>query len=356
VTGTADVVLAVLIPFLIFSATALALMLVFLISQRGLDEFRFQRKRRLTARYRELIDSLLQPGADTGALAGLSRVPKRHHYVIETMLLKPLAVSTGSVVERLREAARATGLIDAWVQRLTSRRWWVRAESVRALGLVRESRSLSLIVRALDDEHEEVRAAAVEALGLIGDPNTIPVLLSKLADQSRNQRARVIEALRQFGDAATPALIAHAYRRADDAAAVADVLGLIGGSVAGAELNRWMASPRADVRLASMRALGSIGLDDTGFAMALQALEDPKPGVRAMAARALGRSRREDSVEFLATHLDDEWTVAANCANALRRLGDAGLDRLRDRADDETYVGDLARQMLWEFTAAEAGV
>ena len=75
-----------------------------------------------------------------------------------------------------------------------------------------------------------------------------------------------------------------------------------------------------------------------------------------MAARALGRSRREESIEFLALHLDDEWAVAANCAYALKRLGGRGLDLLRSRAGDEGYVGDLARQMLWERTAAEAGV
>ena len=147
----ADFFIAALIPFLILSAAALTVMLAFLIGQRGLDEVQFQRKRKLTERYRALVDSLLQPESGDRALVELAKVPARHRYVIETMLLKPLVVSTGSVVERLRDAARAAGLIDAWVRQLQSRRWWVRAEAVRALGLVRDVRALNLLTAALDD-------------------------------------------------------------------------------------------------------------------------------------------------------------------------------------------------------------
>jgi hypothetical protein len=57
-------------------------------------------------------------------------------------------------------------------------------------------------------------------------------------------------------------------------------------------------------------------------------------------------------VADLARHLDDEWTVAANCAEALRRIGRTGLAFLQDRTNDDSYVGDLARQMLWERSQA----
>jgi HEAT repeat protein len=351
----ADLLIAVLVPFLIFSALGLIAMLVFLVLQRVIDEIQFRRRRSLTARYRPAVDALLRPDGGHDALVELARAPKRHRAAIAAMLLKPLAISTGSVVERLRDAARAMGLIEQWARQLSDRRWWVRAESTRALGLVRENRALSLLVAALDDDHEEVRAAAVDALGLIGNPQAIPVLLSRLADQSRNQRARIIEALREFGDAATLALVEHAQQRVEDAVAIADVLGLIGGPVASEQLKSWMTQPRADVRTAAMHALGTIGLDESGLIVALQALEDPEPAVRAMAARALGRARREEIAEHLAHHLDDEWMVAANCADALRRMGASGVERLQARADDEGYVGDLARQMLWERHAAGAG-
>jgi HEAT repeat protein len=128
------------------------------------------------------------------------------------------------VVSRLRAGAAAVGLVDIWYDRLTSRRWWVRAEAARALGVVRERRALPQLIAALDDEHEEVRAAAAESLGVLADPAAIPELLRRLPDESRHQRARIIEALRRFGDAATPALLAHAEVRPSDKTVVADIL------------------------------------------------------------------------------------------------------------------------------------
>ena len=129
----------------------------------------------------------------------------------------------------------------------------------------------------------------------------------------------------------------------------------IGGPSAATELKTWMRSPRDDVRIAAMHALGSIGLDDGGTIVALQALDDPLPEVRAMAARAIGRGKRQADAASLAGHLDDEWTVAANCADALRRMGGTGLRLLQARAGEAGYVGDLARQMLWERRTAEGG-
>ncbi|MCX6551024.1 MAG: HEAT repeat domain-containing protein [Acidobacteria bacterium] len=351
----ASLFVSVLIPFLVVSTLVLITMLVFLVLQRVVDEFQFQRRKRLTARYRPVVDALLSPDRSDDALLALARVPRADRDVIETMLLKPLALATGSFVDRLREGARATGLVEDWAHNLSHSKWWVRAEAARALGLVRESRALPLVFKALDDEHEEVRAAAVEALGLIGQRQAIPVLLERLPDETRHQRARIVEALREFGDVATPALVEHARKRPGDAVVVADILGLIGGHVAAEELQAWMNSPDGAVRTAALRGLGTIGLDDDGAVVAMQALEDAEVDVRAMAARAIGRATRHEAAPTLARHLDDEWVVAASCADALRRLGRPGLDALQARAGDPGYAGDLVRQMLWERRTATAG-
>ena len=175
-----------------------------------------------------------------------------------------------------------------------------------------------------------------------------------MSDESRHQRARIVEALRGFGDVATPALVEHARTRPSDAVMIADILGLIGGHVAGEELKRWVGDPSPFIRAAAMRALGTIGLDEAGVRLALTALADGVAEVRAQGARALGRARRSDAAARLAGHLDDEWIVAASCADALRRLGGPGVDALQARVDDPGYAGDLARQMLWERRAVMA--
>lgn len=347
----ADVILGLLRPFLALSALALAVMLVFLIFQRGFDELRFRSRQRIAALYRPALDALLGPDPSDSAVIALAKAPSSHRGVIEGMLLKPLTLATGTVVEQLRNTARVIGFIDVWAGRLRDRRWWVRAEAARALGLVREVRALALLSGLLDDEHEEVRAAAVEALGLVGHPQAISVLLTRLPDQSRHQRARIVEALREFGDVATPQLIDHARSHPGDAGMMVDILGLIGGTAAFEALKLWAQDERPEVRESALKGLGTIGLDDVGVGLARHALDDDAAPVRAAAARALGRARRQDAVSDLARHLDDEWSVAASCADALRRIGRAGLGVLQARVDDGGYVGDLARQMLWERKA-----
>lgn len=339
---------ALLIPFLAVGALLLLAMLIGLVVQRGLDELSYKRRQRTMAAYRPHIDELLVSGATNDAILVLGRATSRDRLVIAKMLLMPLAVATGTVVEQLRSAARVLGFIEIWIGELGHRRWWMRAEAARALGLVRDVRATMLLIKTLDDDHEEVRAAAVEALGMIGDKRAIPALLERLPDQSRHQRARIVEALGAFGDAATPALVEHGRSRPDDAAMVADLLGLIGGVASAAELGRWMSNERDEVRAAALRALGTIGLNDETFLHAVQGLDDRNADVRAMAARAIGRARRFDAAKLLAAHLDDEWIVAAHAANALRKLGAAGMNQLEARTHDEGYAGDLARQMLWE--------
>lgn len=344
----AERVALLLIPFLAVGAVLMLAMLIGLVVQRGTDELGYQRRQRTIASYRPYVDELMVSGSSDKAILVLARATKRDRVVIAKMLLMPLGVATGKVVEELRTAARVLGFIEMWTGELSHRRWWVRAEAARALGLVRDTRVTMLLIKTLDDDHEEVRAAAVEALGMIADTRAIPALLDRLPDQSRHQRARIIESLGAFGDAATPALVEHGLSRPDDAAMVADLLGLIGGVAAAAELGRWMSSDREEVRAAALRALGTIGLNDEMFLHAVHGLDDRNANVRAMAARAIGRARRFDAAKLLAGHLDDEWIVAAHAANALRKLGPTGMHQLEARTHEEGYAGDLARQMLWE--------
>ena len=294
-----------------------------------------------------MIDAITQFGLTPQALERLRRAPAFHRRIVAGLLLAPLHAARGDLVSHVRDAAVAIGLVEHWLADLQNRRWWLRADSVRALGFVEERSALPAIMRALDDEHEEVRAAAVEAAGRLGDPRAIPALLGHLADGSRYQRARVVDALRSLGPPVTPALVELARARPDHARLAADVLGLIGTVAAIDPLLQWCGDSRSDVRAAALGALGSIGLDDRSYYFALRALGDSDPQARAMAARALGRGRREDAVGYLAERLDDEWLPAAQAAGALRRLGGAGLAALQARARDEGQAGDLARQMLW---------
>jgi hypothetical protein len=343
----AELLHRVLVPFLLVSGSLLGLLLAFLIIQRFVRELRWKRRQSLIVRYRPVIDAIAQFGPTPHSLAELQRAPANHRRIVAGLLLAPLHAARGDLVSHVRDTAQTIGLVEDWHRDLENRRWWLRADGVRALGFIEDPSALPAIMRALNDEHGEVRAAAVEAAGRLGDERAIPALLGHLADGSRYQRVRVIDALRGLGPPVTPALVELARAQPDRARLVVDVLGLIGTVAAIDPLLEWCDDPRGDVRAAALGALGCIGLDDRSYYFALRGLRDADPQARAMAARALGRGQREEAVEYLAERLDDEWLPAAQAAGALRQLGRSGMAALQARARDEGQAGDLARQMLW---------
>lgn len=327
---------------------ALALAFGGLIVSRLARAWADRRRARVEAVYLPVIDALLQPASAPDAIATLARAPRAHRALIGKLLLRPLRVARGEIVAAIRAAAEALDQDRVWLAGLTDRRWWVRADSARALGLIRGGDALDGLTRALEDDSEEVRAAAVESLGLLGDVRAIPALLGGLAYGSRQQSVRVVEALRLFGPAATPRLLEHAFASPEDRRTVAGVLGQIGGADALPVLIEWMSDPDPAVRAAALEAAGTLGIDDRAHYYVLRALQDDAPDVRAMAARALARSPRPDTARYLEPQLDDAWDVAVQSAVALRRLGREGLDVLERRAAGHGQAAALAGQVLWE--------
>ena len=344
-----------LLPFLAALAAILVLLFAWLIAWRAILGLHAMWRRGIVARYQPAVDALTGPAPAPDALGRLAHSPRRHRAAIGDLIIDALRITTGEVVPRLRDAIDALGLIRHWRVNLSDRRWWVRADAARALGLARDPAAAGPLVAALDDPHEEVRAAAVDALGRLADPQSVPALLARLSDQSRHQRARMVEAICRQGPSVVPELLRHVDECPGDTAVAIDVLGMTGATGALERLLAWTSASDTTVRVAALRAIGSIGLDDRSFYYALRALEDPDADVRGMAARALGRSGREAAVLYLAEHLDDEWLVAAHAATGLRRLGRTGAEALEARVEAPGQAGDLARQMVWELTSLRAG-
>lgn len=344
---TAEVLRSVLVPFLAVSGSLLGVLFAYLLISRGVREMQWRRRQQLFARYRPIVDAVLQTAPTRESLERLRAINPSHGRIVAELLLAPLHAARGDIVSYARRGAVAVGLVAQWQRDLRDPRWWRRASGIRALGFVEEPSAVPDVLRALEDAHREVRAGAVEALGRLRDARAIPALLRHLADGTCYQRARVVDALRNLGPAVTPALVELGRSRPERARLAAEILGLIGTAAAVEPLLEWSGDSRGDVRSAALGALGTIGLDDRSYYFALRALGDGDAQVRAMAARALGRGRREDAVGYLAERLDDEWFPAAQAAGALRQLGPAGLAALQARATDEGQAGDLARQMIW---------
>jgi hypothetical protein len=350
----ADAVRAALVPFLAVTGALLFALVCYVVVLHGVNDLKGRRRSRLRAAYRRLIDDALYGADAAAALERLRRAPGPHAPVIASLILEPLRVAEGGITDRAREAAQALGLVRHWMADVQHRRWWVRANAARALGLLKYRPAVAALIRALDDPFEDVRAAAVEALGAIRDESAIPELIVRLREQSRHQRVRLVQALRQFGSAAVPALLEHArleQTRPDggELPVVVELLGQIEAAAAADYLLECCGHPRAEVRAACVRAIGTIGVDDRAFYHVLRALSDDGAEVRSAAAWALGRSGRPEATAYLAPCLHDQWVVAAESARALRLLGDAGRAALESAA--AATDGELARQMLWECGA-----
>ena len=348
----ADCLRWILVPFLLLAGAILILLLALLMCGRAFENIKIRARARLIAKCRPLVDALLLPHPPADVTRQLARYVRTHADLLAELLVAPARFATGSLIDELRSAASELGLAGRWVQNLSDRRWWIRADAARALGLLKVPSATDPLLAALDDQEEEVRAAAVEALGNIGDPRTVPVIVSKLPEQSRHQRVRVIEALHQFGRVAVPALLAYEQEHPGDRAMVAELLGIIADSSAVDHLVRWTGDEDPTVRGASIGALGAIGLDERTYYYALRTLSDAEPQVRAVAATALGRSGRREAAPYLVARLTDEWIVAAPSATALRALGTPGITALRAHAADEGMPGDLARQVLFDVGEA----
>jgi len=347
----AEVFRQVLVPFLIGAAALLAVLLMGIVVQHAIREARLRARRRDDATYEPIVAQALAEEDAESALDALRHVPTRHRPVVARLLLAAVRSLRGAPVARALSLAQAIGLTPAWREDLDNRHWWRRAEAVRALGLVREISAYDAIVAALDDAHEEVRAAAVDALGHLGDVRAVPPLLARLAARSGHQRVRLIEALRELGPAGGAHVLDHARRNPQSLPLLVSLLPAVAGSSATDSLLAWSAAPHAEVRAAALQAIATIGMDDRTFYYALRGLGDGDAIVRTAAARALGLSGRSDAAGYLAARLDDEWSVAANSARALARLGDVGRAALERRASSSGQAAELARQVLWQFDA-----
>lgn len=336
-----------LITILVLTTAILAAFLIGILIGHVAESWRARRRLTLVGRYRPVVHALVDPERSENALEQLNRVPLWHREILAAELLAVVRVASGSVIDRVRVAAVRLGFVRTWRRELVNRRWWIRADAARALGCVRVTDAVPHLVIRLEDVHEEVRAAAVEALGAIGDPRAVGPLVAGLSYESRLQRARVVLALRAFGPTIVEPLLEYERAHRAETATTADLLGQAGAVTAMDPLTDWCSDPRPEVREASLRALGTLGPCDRTFYFALRALSDGDSGVRAMAARAVGRSGRRDAIPYLAATLTDDWSVAVYGARGLRDLGAPG--RLELERACEGPAKDLVAQMLWEL-------
>jgi HEAT repeat protein len=340
--GRIAVLLAQIGAFLVFS------MAVAVVAERAVFAFQMRHRRRVDTRYGPLVRRALD--GDDAAGRELAASAPKHHFDIARLLVGPIIDERNPErVVRARTIGRALALVPLADRFLESHWWWWRrALALRMFGALQNRTRTAAIVAALDDQHIGVRAAALDALADLQDPATLPALVVRLNDASM-PRGRRAAAMAAFGHECEPLLLDLADADVEHRDAYARALMLCGTERARPALCAWTRDPRADVRAAAFRTLGHVGLDEAAAHLAIAALESGDATVRAAAARGLhGWTGPGDAASRLATHLEDEWLVAAQAARALQSMPTDGHRELRASATRPGLAGALARQMLWE--------
>lgn len=208
-----------------------------------------------------------------------------------------------------------------------------RARAAQVLGDLELRSAVPQVCRLLEDRHAEVRVVAVRALGRIGDPAAAWRLIASLDRPDPVPSLLVTHTLVQLGlDAEVTLSAALDHPQARVRVVCLDALGLLGATGTVARVARVLRDdPSLDVRVAAATNLGRLGAR-SALEPLVDALAPARPTpLRAAAARALGELGAPAAVPHLVTLLDDEaFRAAHEAAHALRRLGRAGPQALRD--------------------------
>src|SRR3989338_1633520 len=128
--------------------------------------------------------------------------------------IEALIPMLGDTIKECRDGAVddyatiCTPAVERLVAALRDERWRVRESAAKALGVIKDARSVDGLIAALRDRDGSVRTIAAEALGRIGDPKPIKGLMALFKDSSKLVRVSATIALTQIGEATVEPMMA----------------------------------------------------------------------------------------------------------------------------------------------------
>ncbi len=273
----------------------------------------------------------IMAGTDDAATR-LAPFQHRSRLLAET-LLEVLGLVRGAERDRLIASLVEAGVDERLRSRLTRGSRTGRLAAVEALSAF-PSASTRAELRSLQktSNDAEIRIATVRTLIEIGDPPRAQDLIADLVGRSDKDSLLYAPVLRQLAiDAPDDALAALAIPDLSVAAraVMIDAVGTSGDYRALPTLSLMAAAPEPVLRMAALRALGSLAHPGAADTIA-GSLGDDAWDVRAEAALAAGKIGTATLMPRLVALLDDPvWWVRFRAADALARMGGGGIEALR---------------------------
>jgi len=279
---------AVLLALILAAVTAGAVfLLIFLTARRAWQHFRIRRFDALSFKIhgqcREIVRGEIP--------AKKWRNDSQQCVIVQSMVIQEIGAATDKDRAGLQKFLRSSGLLDGCIERVQSKRGWGRRRAMLALGAMRMREAISPLSEALDDWQLDTRMTAVQALGRTG-----------------------------LAEAAEPILEMH----------MVGALKVPNGPVANALVRCYVDQPEAilpylrrsigesrDLLARVACELATPGMADEMILLA----EDPRPEVRACAAKALAVAPLPLAIPSLANLVrDNTWFVRLRAVSALNQI------------------------------------
>jgi hypothetical protein len=319
-------------------AIASGLMVALIVSRRWWVARRRRRDDRIRTRLRRTAVELIDDDApgNPPALGG------RDAEVFAELLAEYGRQLRGVPRERIVAFFEGSGMLDAQIRRLSSRRATRRAAAAFLLGDIGSRSAIPGLLALLADHDRDVRAAASRSLGRLGAVEAIEPLVAAAVDGSI--RLDVVNlALLDIGPAAVGHLVGMLDHRDPSTRASAMMLiGFLGSAPDVDPILDHLSDSAAAVRSATATALGRLGASDARDALVV-ALDDRIPTVRTSAARALGQIGGRRAVDALVPIArDDEFEPARAAAEALSRIDAALVLRIGNEPNAGPHLREAA--------------
>jgi HEAT repeat protein len=313
-----------------------------------------RRRVRWATRRRELVRRLL--GGSDAALEELGRLPQE---LVADTFVELIRLVRGD--ERGAFVAKATefGVPAQLARQLRRGSARERQLAAQALAQFGDGESVAALRRALGDRNPKVRLAAALSLAESGNAEDVGALVRDLrlgSEEASTLAVTLFQSVSANAMEDIKALILAPETNVGVRLAAIEAL-VASGDYSVVPVISDLALKASDdtVELPRyLRALGLIGHPAAGPAI-LAGLGSGAYAVRAAAAEAAGRIGLAEAADSLTDLLDDEeWWVRFRAAEALLKLGEAGVGRLRQAARDGTpRARNAAKSMLAEHEVSE---
>ncbi|MBZ5697400.1 MAG: HEAT repeat domain-containing protein [Acidobacteriia bacterium] len=362
--------------------SGIAMLLVFIVARRSYRQLRIRRCDALTFKIHKQWREIVRGDVP----AETWRKDPMQCEIVQSIVIQEISAATDKDRVGLQEFLRASGLIDVCIEKVREGRGCARRSAMLGLGAMRVPEAIAPLSEALDDWQLDMRMAAVQGLGRTGLAEAAePIIESLMVGGLKVPADPVSNALvRCFMDH-PEALLPYLRRsQGEPHALLAHVTSEIATAEMADEMLVLAADPRPEVRASAARALAvaplplaipalaDLARDQVWFVrlrattalnkighprtipILLEAVRDPNRLIRIRAAAALSRFE-QDRVAILQSVVDSRDRYALHSMISALELG-GGLGKVMAELSDPLLHHKTAELLLEALREGAAGL